>query len=156
MSGSAGERYKCACWRGLAMNCMTIRGGGLDLPMGVSLNAPAYLCVDRWVQGECRGIGEFDAPEVDGALQAAVSALRERPVLFKYCAEEVATARHSALFQVGGGKRVKGVLRTQPEVGHGRVDMLHSPLGLRYSSASPRSASLRRSRGEGPEASRGL
>lgn len=32
-------------------------------------------------------------------LQAAVKALRERPVLFKYCAEEVATARHNALFQ---------------------------------------------------------
>ena len=54
----------------------------------------------RWVQGECRNIGEFDAPEVDPALQAAVGALRERPVLFKYCAEEVATARHNALFQV--------------------------------------------------------
>ena len=52
------------------------------------------------MQGECRSIGEFDAPEVDLALQAAVGALRERPVLFKYCAEEVATARHNALFQV--------------------------------------------------------
>jgi hypothetical protein len=28
-----------------------------------------------------------------------VRALSERPVLFKYCAEEVATARHNALFQ---------------------------------------------------------
>ena len=39
--------------------------------------------------------------------QAAVGALRERPVLFKYCAEEVATARHNALFQVrqGAGQR---------------------------------------------------
>lgn len=52
----------------------------------------------RWVQGQCRNIGEFDAPEVDPLLQAAVRALRERPVLFKYCAEEVATARHNALF----------------------------------------------------------
>eukprot|EP00983_Pelagomonas_calceolata_P118428 1160507-Pelagomonas_calceolata.AAC.7 len=53
-----------------------------------------------WVQSECRGIGDFDAPEVDGNLQAAVRALQQRPVLFKYCAEEVATARHNALFQV--------------------------------------------------------
>jgi hypothetical protein len=53
----------------------------------------------RWVQGECRNIGDFDAPEVGPMLQAAVKALRERPVLFKYCAEEVATARHNALFQ---------------------------------------------------------
>lgn len=34
-----------------------------------------------------------------GPAQVAVRALRERPVLFKYCAEEVATARHNALFQ---------------------------------------------------------
>lgn len=32
-------------------------------------------------------------------LQRAAAALRERPVLFKYCAEEVAQARHNALFQ---------------------------------------------------------
>ena len=32
-------------------------------------------------------------------LQRAASALRERPVLFKYCAAEVAGARHNALFQ---------------------------------------------------------
>eukprot|EP00798_Chlamydomonas_sp_ICE-L_P018575 gene18575-25084_t len=42
----------------------------------------AYERLCRWVQGECRNI-----------------ALKERPVLFKYCAEEVATARHNALFQ---------------------------------------------------------
>jgi hypothetical protein len=83
----------------------------------------AYECLCRWVQGECRNIGgkrflcsiepqfsqrklissllipEADAPEVDGALRAAVGALKERPVLFKYCSEEVATARHNALFQ---------------------------------------------------------
>jgi len=52
------------------------------------------------VQSECRSIGEYDAPEVDSTLQAAVQALQQRPVLFKYCAEEVATARHNALFQV--------------------------------------------------------
>jgi hypothetical protein len=36
---------------------------------------------------------------VDPTLTAAVAALRQRPVLFKYCAEEVAGARHGALFQ---------------------------------------------------------
>ena len=35
-------------------------------------------------------------------LQRAASALRERPVLFKYCAAEVAGARHNALFQRSG------------------------------------------------------
>jgi hypothetical protein len=51
------------------------------------------------VQAECRNLGEYDAPEVDPILTTAVAALRQRPVLFKYCAEEVATARHNALFQ---------------------------------------------------------
>ncbi|KAF5839327.1 component of oligomeric golgi complex 6 [Dunaliella salina] len=62
----------------------------------VLMTSPPLLL---WVQSECRGIGDFDAPEVDGNLQAAVRALQQRPVLFKYCAEEVATARHNALFQ---------------------------------------------------------
>lgn len=46
----------------------------------------------RWLQGECRGLGGADAPEVDPALQRAAAALRERPVLFRYCAEEVREA----------------------------------------------------------------
>ena len=53
----------------------------------------------RWVQGECRRLGDTDAPEVEPMLQRAASALRERPVLFKFCAAEVAGARHNALFQ---------------------------------------------------------
>ena len=57
------------------------------------------LCCCRWVQGECRRLGDTDAPEVDPMLQRAASALRERPMLFKYCAAEVAGARHNALFQ---------------------------------------------------------
>ncbi|KIZ02121.1 Conserved oligomeric Golgi complex subunit 6 [Monoraphidium neglectum] len=59
----------------------------------------AYEHLCRWVQSECRNLGEHDAPEVDPTLTAAVAALRQRPVLFKYCAEEVASARHGALFQ---------------------------------------------------------
>jgi hypothetical protein len=53
----------------------------------------------RWVQAECRGLGEHDAPEVDPTLTAAVAALRDRPVLFKYCAEEV-RGRRAACVQV--------------------------------------------------------
>ena len=41
----------------------------------------------------------MDAPEVDPRLHRAAQALRERQVLFCYCAEEVATARHNAMFQ---------------------------------------------------------
>jgi hypothetical protein len=51
------------------------------------------------VQHECRGLSEADAPDVNPLLQRAAAALRERPVLFRYCAEEVAQARHTALFQ---------------------------------------------------------
>eukprot|EP00879_Flechtneria_rotunda_P009830 GHRR01010282.1.p1 GENE.GHRR01010282.1~~GHRR01010282.1.p1 ORF type:complete len:398 (+),score=135.87 GHRR01010282.1:1055-2248(+) len=63
------------------------------------LQFPLLLMICRWVQAECRSIGEYDAPEVDPTLTAAVTALRDRPVLFRYCAEEVAGARHGALFQ---------------------------------------------------------
>jgi hypothetical protein len=35
----------------------------------------------------------------EGFLARAVVALRERPVLFKYCVEEVARTRHNALFR---------------------------------------------------------
>lgn len=49
----------------------------------------ALVLARRWVQAECRNLGEYDAPEVDPTLTAAVAALRDRPVLFKYCAEEV-------------------------------------------------------------------
>lgn len=41
------------------------------------------------MQAECRALAEQDAPEVDPALSRAVAALRDRPVLYKYCAEEV-------------------------------------------------------------------
>ena len=61
--------------------------------------APVVWRLIRWVQGECRRLGDADAPEVDPLLQRAAAALRERPVLYAYCAQEVAQARHNALFQ---------------------------------------------------------
>lgn len=53
----------------------------------------------RWVQSECRKLGDGDAPEAWPLLQRASQALKERPVLYKYCALEVAGTRHNALFQ---------------------------------------------------------
>ncbi|MCI24891.1 conserved oligomeric Golgi complex subunit 6-like, partial [Trifolium medium] len=38
---------------------------------------------------ECRKLGDTDNPEVGELLKTAVRYLRERAVLFKYCAEEV-------------------------------------------------------------------
>eukprot|EP00897_Mesotaenium_endlicherianum_P007060 jgi/Mesen1/6382/ME000329S05549 len=59
----------------------------------------AYERLCRWVQAECRSLGDSDNPEVSDLLKTASRSLRERPVLFKYCAEEVANTRHNALFR---------------------------------------------------------
>lgn len=59
----------------------------------------AYERLCRWVQTECRRLGDIDNPEVSDLLKTAVRCLKERPVLFKYCAEEVANMRHNALFR---------------------------------------------------------
>ncbi|KAL2596109.1 hypothetical protein GLYMA_11G090100v4 [Glycine max] len=59
----------------------------------------AYERLCRWVQAECRKLGDTDNPEVSELLKTAVRYLRERSVLFKYCAEEVANMRHNALFR---------------------------------------------------------
>ncbi|KAK4803224.1 hypothetical protein SAY86_001427 [Trapa natans] len=59
----------------------------------------AYERLCRWVQAECRKLGDSDNPEVGDLLKMAVRCLKERPVLFKYCAEEVANMRHNALFR---------------------------------------------------------
>ncbi|KAL0329845.1 UNVERIFIED_CONTAM: Conserved oligomeric Golgi complex subunit [Sesamum radiatum] len=59
----------------------------------------AYERLCRWVQAECRRLGDVDNPEVSELLRTAVRCLKARPVLFKYCAEEVANMRHNALFR---------------------------------------------------------
>ncbi|KAJ0098945.1 hypothetical protein Patl1_22240 [Pistacia atlantica] len=59
----------------------------------------AYERLCRWVQAECRKLGDTENPEVGELLKTAVCCLKERPVLFKYCAEEVANMRHNALFR---------------------------------------------------------
>ncbi|XP_075484675.1 conserved oligomeric Golgi complex subunit 6-like isoform X1 [Primulina tabacum] len=59
----------------------------------------AYERLCRWVQTECKSLGDVDNPEVSDLLKTAVGCLKERPVLFKYCAEEVANMRHNALFR---------------------------------------------------------
>lgn len=59
----------------------------------------AYERLCRWVQAECRRLGDADNPEVGELLKTAVRCLKARPVLFKYCAEEVANMRHNALFR---------------------------------------------------------
>ena len=55
------------------------------------------LC--RWVQIECRALAEEDGPDVSPLLTKAMTALRRRPTLYRYCVEEVARTRHDALFR---------------------------------------------------------
>ncbi|KNA16792.1 hypothetical protein SOVF_085690 [Spinacia oleracea] len=73
---------------------------GLELmDMMAMYQEGAYERLCRWVQAECRRLGDTDNPEVSELLRTAVRCLNERPVLFKYCAEEVANMRHNALFR---------------------------------------------------------
>lgn len=57
-----------------------------------SLHATLRFC--RWVQAECRRLGDGDNPDINDLLKTAVRCLKERPVLFKYCAEEVLIGNH--------------------------------------------------------------
>lgn len=73
---------------------------GLELmDMMAMYQEGAYERLCRWVQAECRRLGDTDNPEVGELLRTAVCCLKERPVLFKYCAEELANMRHNALFR---------------------------------------------------------
>ncbi|CAA7026712.1 unnamed protein product [Microthlaspi erraticum] len=73
---------------------------GLDLMnMMATYQEGAYERLCRWVQAECRKLGDTDNPEVSELLRTAVRCLKERPGLFKYCAEEVGNLRHNALFR---------------------------------------------------------
>ncbi|XP_078442754.1 oligomeric golgi complex subunit [Wolffia australiana] len=73
---------------------------GLELmDMMAMYQEGAYERLCRWVHTECKKLGDSDNPEVSELLKTASRCLRERPVLFKYCAEEVANMRHHALFR---------------------------------------------------------
>ncbi|KAI3505427.1 hypothetical protein L1887_27556 [Cichorium endivia] len=73
---------------------------GLELIyMIVVYQEGAYKRLCRWVQTECRRLGDIDNPEVSELLRIAVRCLKEKVVLFKYCVEELANMRHNALFR---------------------------------------------------------
>ncbi|CDP08437.1 unnamed protein product [Coffea canephora] len=58
----------------------------------------AYERPYRWVQEECGRLGDIDNPEVSVTSANSVCCLKERPILFRYCVEEVAVM-HNALFR---------------------------------------------------------
>eukprot|EP00899_Mesostigma_viride_P003420 jgi/Mesvir1/13079/Mv06064-RA.2 len=73
---------------------------GLELMDAMaSYQEAAYERLCRWVQTEAKALGNSDTPEVSPLLRMASHTLRERPVLYKYSAEEVANTRHNALFR---------------------------------------------------------
>eukprot|EP00850_Spirogloea_muscicola_P013636 SM000093S24447 [mRNA] locus=s93:387657:397202:+ [translate_table: standard] len=80
-----------------------------------------------WVQAECRNLGNSDTPDVSDLLKTAAGSLKERPVLFKYCAEEVANTRHNALF-----RRFIGALTRGGPGGMPRPIEVHAHDPLRY------------------------
>lgn len=116
--------------RTIHSNCKSLlrthhQRAGLELLDSMaSLQEGAYERLCRWVQSECRGLSDIDSPEVDPLLQRAVASLKVRHVLFKYCAEEVAAARQSALFQ----RFIKALTR-----GARPIEM-HAPDPWRYAS----------------------
>lgn len=81
-------------WLGvLSADCCSfccLKGSDYSFQELLSLLPDGFLFVFRWVQAECRNLGDTDNPEVGDLLRTAVRCLKERPVLFKYCAEEVA------------------------------------------------------------------
>ncbi len=84
---------------------------GLELMDAMALyQEGAYERLCRWVQAQCRTLGEADVPEVSPPLARATAALRARPLLHRYAAEEAANARHSALF----GRFISALTRGGP------------------------------------------
>ncbi|TPX48201.1 succinate---CoA ligase (ADP-forming) [Synchytrium endobioticum] len=50
----------------------------------------------KWAQSECRSMNR-DSPEVSPALRAAMKALKQRPVLFQTCVDEISHIRRNAI-----------------------------------------------------------
>ena len=72
---------------------------GLELMDAMALyQESAYERLCRWVQAQCRALGEADLPELPPQLARAMAALRARPGLRRHAAEEAAAARGQALF----------------------------------------------------------
>eukprot|EP00890_Picochlorum_soloecismus_P004840 jgi/Picsp_1/5357/NSC_02718-R1_component of oligomeric golgi complex 6 len=73
---------------------------GLDLLDELSsLQDEAFKNLCSWVQAECLKIDAPESPEINNMMPNAMKALRSRPPLYSYCAEEIALSRRNAVFQ---------------------------------------------------------
>lgn len=97
----------------------------MDVMATYQETAHERLC--RWVQGECRSLAEEDGPDVPQLLARAMVALRARPVLYRYCVEEVSRTRHNALFR----RFITALTRGGPG-GMPRPIEVHAPDPQRY------------------------
>ena len=97
----------------------------MDVMATYQETAHERLC--RWVQGECRTLAEEDGPDVPDLLARAMQALRARPVLYRYCVEEVSRTRHNALFR----RFITALTRGGPG-GMPRPIEVHAPDPQRY------------------------
>ncbi|KAJ3155200.1 Golgi transport complex subunit 6 [Geranomyces variabilis] len=91
-----------------------------------SFQETAFDKLFRWAQSECRSLNS-DAPEVTASLRNAMRALKERPVLFQTCIDEVSNIRSSAM--------VRSFLDALTRGGAGgfpRPIEMHAPDPLRY------------------------
>ena len=60
-----------------------------------SYQESGYEKLYRWAQGECRVLTR-ESPEAIGIFKAAMKELKNRPILFRYCLDEVCSARRGA------------------------------------------------------------
>lgn len=97
----------------------------MDVMAGYQEAAYEKLC--RWVQEEFHTMSDDDAPEPHELLGNAALALQERPILFKYCAEEIANMCHNALFR----RFISALTRGGP-AGHPKPIEMHAHDPQRY------------------------
>jgi hypothetical protein len=64
-----------------------------------TLQDEAFRHVCSWVRSECQSIESPNSPEVADMMPKAMKSLRSRPPLYSCCAEEIALARKTAVFQ---------------------------------------------------------
>ena len=86
----------------------------------------AHEKLRRWVIAKCRILAEDDdfiTERDEKTLQKAVETLRQRPLLFKACVEEVTRTRHNALFRRFITALTRGGAGTKPIEVHA-----HDPL----------------------------
>lgn len=97
----------------------------MDVMAGYQEAAYEKLC--RWVQDEFHAMSDDDTPEPHELLGHAALALQERPILFKYCAEEISNMCHNALFR----RFINALTRGGP-AGHPRPIEMHAHDPHRY------------------------